>query len=941
MDRGTKNVPVGAYVADVISEEDDKSVIETASKRFEEHTHNNLTIIKGYSAWGSNFREELQPFPKVFCDAVKEHGAIPLIAWEPWHFSRKTDEYLLDQINRGDFDVYIEKWANEAKKWGFPIYVELMHEPNNKTYPWGGHLNGGNKRAYIEAFRHIVQKFNAAGAKNVKFVFAPDVRWSGWKDYFPGKEYVSVIGLHGFDFGGNRSFKDLFGQAAEDAKDLIGGKKVMVTECATTAPDKQSWLDEARSSASEMGISAVVWFNKKSDRDWVIPRSQPPKAIAPSGRRQLEDILKNIQHRRSSILQQEKGHKNAKYPLTASLLAEDYRKLRSAVYKNGAFDGTAFNNDLKWMKEYLPEDDIKENLDMLIEQTYKKVIDAPWDVGEWVEIKGNGFKGWDQAWTDVNNNQYLEAKLKLAEHFSDISTPQSLLSALNIYGTLMADISNASLDHEYKDGFLSAIFLDLAALTKSAAEKGNSGDTVLHNIRGLNIGDSEWAGIVKDRSWQRLAEYFLKRSEGYIINKYKGSFMADVFGKQSEYGNSVMWRGDKELLLGIRMPGNLVLLSHLYSGMADDAASWIADIDKIGGKKSVRTAQIGLCKDKVRYVYNNNYLETENNKEQAALIKDRHSVVKDIAYVLYAEAVANKKIDPKKLLLAEGFSRELMAMGEETAGLTSKIVSREPLQAENEQDQELDQGTLPIEQARSLSDGTPDFEDLARAINSANVTVEFGMKNEYVASIHSLIHSLKLAYCGASAQVELPKKAEGLITLAETISIVSQDQQLSRSFRLSDDDSGDLLSCFNNFKDALKRETESAKKDLDFEKDEYKLIPNEKKARFADERIKTAKKRMSEARADSTALSTGKPVKFQGKIVAASLTKLARLSKELDMSDPIQFAFFACELARAIYNVYGAGSFWTRKLDGKESEISKLIEVELEHTDKAGVKNEH
>jgi hypothetical protein len=114
-------------------------------------------------------------------------GSIPVITWEPWltDFDAESYPHLRKVENRdkggmadvakGEYDTYIQNWADDARSTGRPIFIRLGHEMNDPyRYPWGPHNNSAKN--FIAAWRHVHNLFVGAGATNVMGILMHSTR---------------------------------------------------------------------------------------------------------------------------------------------------------------------------------------------------------------------------------------------------------------------------------------------------------------------------------------------------------------------------------------------------------------------------------------------------------------------------------------------------------------------------------------------------------------------------------------------------------------------------------------------------------------------------------------------------------------------------------------------------------------------------------------------
>jgi hypothetical protein len=239
-----------------------------------------VQIVLWYQHW-AGWGPEFEP---AWADTASDGGRIPLLTWEPWApGSPQQPQFALARIAAGDFDAYIERFARALASWGKPLYLRPMHEMNGNWYPWGGTVNGNSPADYVRAWRRLHTIFARAGARNVRFVFAPlaqDVPATpenGFERYYPGARYVDVLALDGYNwgtsvpgFGGWRSFDAVFASAYSRLARL-GRQPIWITEVAAdaTGGDKAAWVQDMFAATSRYPrLRALVWFHTNKERDW-------------------------------------------------------------------------------------------------------------------------------------------------------------------------------------------------------------------------------------------------------------------------------------------------------------------------------------------------------------------------------------------------------------------------------------------------------------------------------------------------------------------------------------------------------------------------------------------------------------------------------------------------------------------------------------------------
>ena len=200
----------GAYM-DFGDYEDEVSIEKIED--FEKLVGKHQAIIASSSYWGE------QTFPTENLNLIWRHNSIPLLFWSPWDKPYEEDsgpdKFSLNAILEGKWDAYIDRWADDAKMFGQPIFVSFCNEMNGSWFPWAGaHYGAGTiipnssplayegPELFKKAYRHVVDRVRARGAKNILWVFhvmdysiPVGYLWNTAAAYYPGDDYVDWMGL--------------------------------------------------------------------------------------------------------------------------------------------------------------------------------------------------------------------------------------------------------------------------------------------------------------------------------------------------------------------------------------------------------------------------------------------------------------------------------------------------------------------------------------------------------------------------------------------------------------------------------------------------------------------------------------------------------------------------------------------------------------------------
>ena len=210
---------------------------------------------------------------------LRATGQTPMVTLEPY-------DQDISQIASGSYDSYLREQAQVAKSWGAELMIRFAHEMNGTWYPWAG--SNSSPSTYVDAWRHVVSVFRAEGVTNVKWVWAPNIQ-EGSKypisPYFPGDEWIDVVGLDGYNWGSGSwasgswdSLQTVFSTSYSIVTQL-SSKPVIITETSSSEAggDKAAWIRSGFMTAIPQSfprVTAAIWFDKAQEDDWRINSSQ-------------------------------------------------------------------------------------------------------------------------------------------------------------------------------------------------------------------------------------------------------------------------------------------------------------------------------------------------------------------------------------------------------------------------------------------------------------------------------------------------------------------------------------------------------------------------------------------------------------------------------------------------------------------------------------------
>jgi hypothetical protein len=195
-------------------------------------------------------------------DALKTEGA--------------TDNALVAyEILNGKYDEYFALYAQDLKKFGKPVLFRLNNEMNGDWCWYSAFYTARDPRIYVELWRYIRKLFDEAGVDNLIWIWnphdasLPDFAWNSFAAYYPGDEYVDVVGLTGYNAGTYfpgekwRSFEEIY-RPLYDRYMSFFDKPFMITEFSSNSAggDKAAWIRDMFAKIAEYpNIKAAVWWN--------------------------------------------------------------------------------------------------------------------------------------------------------------------------------------------------------------------------------------------------------------------------------------------------------------------------------------------------------------------------------------------------------------------------------------------------------------------------------------------------------------------------------------------------------------------------------------------------------------------------------------------------------------------------------------------------------
>lgn len=220
-------------------------------------------------------------FPTEFMQENYENGRLVELTYQVTESNNENLTGYTPNIDmyRGIKDEEIRKIARAAKDFGHPFLFRLNNEMNSDWVSYGGVTNMSDPEIFISNWQRFYRIFEEEGANNVIWVFNPNDRnhppcdWNNFLAYYPGNEYVQMIGVTGYNNGTYyekerseqwREFEEIYDAVDEAYQPFFSKFPWIITEFSSSSigGDKAKWIDNMFSCLDKYkNIKLAVWFD--------------------------------------------------------------------------------------------------------------------------------------------------------------------------------------------------------------------------------------------------------------------------------------------------------------------------------------------------------------------------------------------------------------------------------------------------------------------------------------------------------------------------------------------------------------------------------------------------------------------------------------------------------------------------------------------------------
>ncbi len=179
----------------------------------------------------------------------------------------------------GKKDDEIRALARELKTINTPILFRLNNEMNSDWASYSGIIGLSDPEIYTTVWKRMYNIFMEEGVANCIWIFNPNdnnyppSNWNNFLSYYPGNEYVQLLGITGYNTGTYyaekngevwKEFKDIYDEINNQYIDVFGKFPWIITEfaCSSVGGNKANWITSMFENISNYpNIRFAIWFN--------------------------------------------------------------------------------------------------------------------------------------------------------------------------------------------------------------------------------------------------------------------------------------------------------------------------------------------------------------------------------------------------------------------------------------------------------------------------------------------------------------------------------------------------------------------------------------------------------------------------------------------------------------------------------------------------------
>ncbi|SCW78677.1 Glycosyl hydrolase family 26 [Paenibacillus tianmuensis] len=213
-------------------------------------------------------------FPMEELKNAQNDNRLVELTMQTMRFGEPNPSVMYDILS-GKYDEYFTKYAQGLKEFGHPLLFRLNNEMNGDWVPYSAYHYSKDPDLYNEVWKYIYRTFQSQGVNNVLWVWNPNhldkpgFKWNHSLLYYPGDEFVDVVGLTAYNTGnyypGEKwsTFDELYAPLYADYTKWFE-QPLMITEFSSSSVggDKAKWVDQMFKDIKKYPkLKAAIWWS--------------------------------------------------------------------------------------------------------------------------------------------------------------------------------------------------------------------------------------------------------------------------------------------------------------------------------------------------------------------------------------------------------------------------------------------------------------------------------------------------------------------------------------------------------------------------------------------------------------------------------------------------------------------------------------------------------
>lgn len=206
--------------------------------------------------------------------AIYDQGKVLEFTLQTSIYGVHDPDFTMDVLN-GVYDDEIDVIIDKVSRIDGPVLFRLNNEMNGDWCFYNAFWFQKDTRIYTALWHHLYDRFVEKGADNLIWVFNPNelsfpgFKWNHYSNYFPGENYVDIIGVTGYNTGNYyngetwRDFESIYDEFMPEYEKVFVNYPMIITEFGSSSigGDKEQWLHDMFDVIEKYNFKAAIYWN--------------------------------------------------------------------------------------------------------------------------------------------------------------------------------------------------------------------------------------------------------------------------------------------------------------------------------------------------------------------------------------------------------------------------------------------------------------------------------------------------------------------------------------------------------------------------------------------------------------------------------------------------------------------------------------------------------